>query len=156
MGKFYSILLFVLSFTSTSFAVERNEDISRLHSGRTTVGSLYRNLSLERVVDGDTFYASGINIRLWGIDAPEKNEKLFEKSKKALELFLENAQLNCKFIDFDKYKRQVMHCYVDQADLGGLMIKTGFAKDFVKYSGGFYRQEEMFAKEANLGIWKNN
>lgn len=35
-----------------------------------------KNISLkyERVVDGDTFVASGRKIRVWGINAPEKNE----------------------------------------------------------------------------------
>ena len=115
---------------------------------------LYKKLELERVVDGDTIMASGIKIRLWGIDAPEKNEPLYAVSSKALELFMNGGLLSCKFIEFDKYKRSVMHCFVGKRDLGASMVKTGFAKDYSKYSGDFYASEQRFAKKAKLGIWK--
>ena len=116
--------------------------------------SLYEPLNLERIVDGDTFYASGKKIRMWGIDAPETNEAMFEISKKALELYMDGADLRCKHIEMDRYQRFVMHCFINDTDLGGLMVQTGFAKDFTKYSGGFYRSEEQFAREGRLGVWE--
>ena len=115
---------------------------------------LYETLILERVVDGDTFYASSRKIRLWGIDAPEKKHPLYAISTKAAEVFIKGTVLECKQIDIDKYQREVMHCYVDNADLGALMVKSGFAKDYKKYSGGFYSGEQNFARDAKLGIWK--
>jgi len=121
---------------------------------KTKTNSLYEPLSLERVVDGDTFYASGKKIRMWGIDAPERNEAMFEISTKALELYMDGADLRCKHIEMDRYQRFVMHCFINDTDLGGLMVQTGFAKDFTKYSGGFYRSEETFAREGRLGLWE--
>ncbi len=47
-----------------------------------------------------------------------------------------------------------MHCYSDDVDIAALMVKAGFAKDFPKYSGGFYSSEQDFAKEGQLGIWQ--
>lgn len=47
-----------------------------------------------------------------------------------------------------------MHCYSGNNDIGALMVKAGFASDLAKYSGGFYRAEEQFAKEGRLGIWE--
>ena len=115
----------------------------------------YEVLAFERVVDGDTFKASGRTIRIWGINAPEKKQPLYEETTLALKAFLETGVLKCKLIEQDKYKRDVMHCYSGQNDLGALMVKAGFARDFAKYSGGFYRSEQNFAKSSNLGIWVN-
>lgn len=69
-------------------------------------------------------------------------------------MFIENSVLLCNKIDTDKYKREVMHCYSDDVDIAALMVKAGFAKDFPKYSGGFYSSEQDFAKEGQLGIWQ--
>ena len=118
------------------------------------IDDAYTKMDLERIVDGDTFVASGHRIRLWGIDAPEKKDPLFKISANALQYFLDAAELECKQIDVDKYQRLVMHCFTDKADLGSLMVKSGFAKDFKKYSGGFYDSEQSFAKSNQLGIWK--
>lgn len=114
----------------------------------------YQEVIFEHVIDGDTLVASGKTIRLWGIDAPEKNEPMYEICAKVLELFAETGKLECKLINFDRYDRQVMHCYSGNSDLGSSMVKTGFAKDYKKYSGGFYQQEQNFAKAGNLGIWE--
>ena len=114
----------------------------------------YNVFTFEKVVDGDTFHASDKIIRLWGIDAPEKHEQHYEISSKALELFLEKGVLKCKQVDVDRYERDVMHCYLGDADIGGLMVKLGYAKDYPKYSGGFYQREQQFAKEEKLGLWK--
>ena len=115
--------------------------------------SIYKDYSLERVIDGDTFVASGQIIRIWGVDAPEKDELYYKESTKALELILKGAMLRCKFIELDTYHRSVMHCLVSGADLGGILVKSGWAKDFPKYSASFYKVDETFALDNKLGIW---
>lgn len=115
--------------------------------------TFYDIMTFERIVDGDTFKASGQTIRLWGINAPEKSQPYYETSTQALRAFLETGILRCKRIEQDKYGRAVMHCFSGINDLGALMVKAGFAKDFTKYSGGFYRTEEVYAREGLLGLW---
>ncbi len=115
---------------------------------------LYNPFIVERVIDGDTIVASGKKIRIWGINAPEKKEQLFDFSKNFLDEFLKNKRIDCKLIDFDKYKRQVMHCYADVIDIGSMMVMLGLARDYTKYSGGFYQREQENAQSKLLGIWK--
>lgn len=149
------VLLIILSFFALNVsAKEAVQEPSKLTLQRSLKTDSYETLEFQRVVDGDTIVASGRKIRLWGIDAPERGEALFEVSSKGLELFISDQSLTCKFIELDRYQRDVMHCLVNGKDIGALMIKVGFAKDYSKYSGGFYKPEERFAKKAKLGVWK--
>lgn len=122
---------------------------------KTGIEKVYDVLSLERVVDGDTIIASGRKIRLWGIDAPEKNEPHYLAAKLMLESLLDDGTLTCKFIEKDRYERDVMHCLVDHSDLGSMLVQVGVAKDYKRYSGGYYQHEQAIAQSKNLGVWKD-
>ena len=145
--KHFLIVLFFL-FPALAFAKDKQGE------HKPPPAPIYEELELDRVIDGDTIVASKRKIRLWGIDAPEKDESLYEISSKALALFLETGKLHCKQIDVDRYQRDVMHCYSGDNDVGSLMVKSGFARDFTKYSGGFYKKEEEFAQKSKLGVWE--
>lgn len=116
--------------------------------------STFERLKFERVIDGDTFVASGRKIRVWGINAPEKNTPAFTASSWLLQGLITDGELTCKLVDIDKYKREVMHCLIDGLDIASMMVKLGMARDYTKYSGGYYQQEQQQAKAANRGIWK--
>ncbi len=147
---------FMLSvFLASSSSAKESQSITSPATTSPPDEVFYDILDFERVVDGDTFKASGHTIRIWGINAPEKNQPLHGESSLALEAFLQTGILRCKQIEKDKYQRDVMHCYSGNNDIGALMVKAGFASDFAKYSGGFYHAEEQFAKEGHLGIWEN-
>lgn len=113
-------------------------------------------LKYERTIDGDTFVAGGRIIRVWGIDAPEKGDAAYRVSTWLLQSLVKDKILNCRFITFDKYKRSVMQCKSDDLDIGATMVKFGMARDYKKYSAGYYQPEEKEAKELKRGIWKNN
>ena len=146
-----SIFLITLAFLSASSIAKETDSINPETSSENYG---YETLIYERVIDGDTFVASGRKIRMWGIDAPEKKHEMYAISKKGLELFLEKGRLTCKLIDVDRYQRDVMHCLSNHADIGAIMVKIGFAKAYKKYSGEFYAPEQRFAKEGKLGIWE--
>ena len=112
------------------------------------------DLKVERVIDGDTIVADGRKIRLWGINAPEKNEDYYQAAKLFLESLLKDGKVSCKLIDIDKYQREVMHCFSQGDDLGSLIVQVGLAEDFEKYSAGYYAYEQDMAKKRLLGIWK--
>ena len=112
------------------------------------------DLKVERVIDGDTIVADGRKIRLWGINAPEKNEGYYQAAKLFLESLLKDGEVSCKLIDIDKYQREVMHCFSQGDDLGSLLVQVGLAEDYKKYSEGYYAYEQDTAKIRLLGIWK--
>ena len=114
----------------------------------------FETLQFERVIDGDTFVANKRRIRVWGINAPEKNEPAFTASGWLLQALMKDGTLTCKLVDIDKYKREVMHCLIDGLDIAAMMVKMGMARDYAKYSGGYYQQEQTQAKAKNRGIWK--
>lgn len=116
--------------------------------------SAFEALQLEHVIDGDTFIASKRRIRVWGIDAPEKGEPAFTASGWLLQALMNDGALTCKLVDIDKYKREVMHCLIDGFDIAAMMVKMGMARDYIKYSGGYYQQEQAEAKAQKRGIWK--
>lgn len=65
-------------------------------------------VTVQYVVDGDTFVtASGMRVRLAGIDAPEITAPLGLQAKQCLEALIEGKRVKIKLLDTDKYGRQV-------------------------------------------------
>lgn len=94
-----------------------------------------------RVVDGDTLYLDGVEtrIRLWGLDAPERGQPGGNAAKRALREIAHGERLRCKEVDIDRYGRIVGKCFLaDGGDVAALMIESGKAREYVRYSGGYY------------------
>ena len=142
MRHFFCVLLLLITINTPAFSKEAQ--------------NFFQPLKLERVIDGDTFVASGQKIRLWGIDTPEKGHPLYKVTTMYLETILAEGGLACKFVEKDRYQRAVMHCRVHGADIGAMMVRMGMARDFTKYSGGFYQREEKEAKAQGRGLWSKN
>ena len=124
------------------------------------------------VVDADTIKINKIKIRLFGIDAPEKeqvckkiymsffifnfekNYKCGEESALALLKKLKKKKIKC-FIEKnkDRYKRSIGVCYLKNEDINKWLVKNGYAIAYKKYSKK-YVLDEQYAKENELGIWK--
>lgn len=119
-----------------------------------------------QVVDGDTLSLGGsVRIRLWGIDAPETDQGCLNANGAAYQcgeqakLFLagligNNAAVDCKTIDKDKYGRYVAKCTVRGQDIGAAMVQAGWAFDYTQYSKGAYAREESAAQAAGRGVWQ--
>lgn len=113
-------------------------------------------LPLTRVIDGDTFVAGNMIVRLWGIDAPEKKDAYFTAAKLYLSVILERAPFSCHYKYKDRYKRNVMVCYSEDEDIASLLVRQGLATDYFKYSSGAYKEDEGFAKNNKYGIWNDD
>ena len=124
------------------------------------------------VVDGDSIKINKKKIRLFGIDAPEKEQickkvylsffifnfqkdyKCGEKSTLALSKKLKDKKVKCILEkNKDRYKRNIGTCYVKNQDINKWLVKNGYALAYKRYSKK-YVLEEHYAKENKLGIWK--
>ena len=119
------------------------------------------------IVDGDTLIVDGERVRLWGIDAPERNQPCHHVSGEgepwschdltvlALSLILETAGhvARCETRYRDRYERIVATCSAGPvADIGRELVKRGVAYDYARYSDGYYAREQMEARTEGRGI----
>lgn len=109
-----------------------------------------------QVVDGDTLRLNTLKVRLWGVDAPETTQNGYNQAALKLNEVALLRAAECKVLARDKYARLVARCTrnQDDADIGQLMIQSGWAKDHTKYSKGFYKDDEAQARRGKSGLWQ--
>ena len=99
--------------------------------------------------DGDSLYVvSGrgrAEIRLWGVDAPEWNEKggAGRRAKEHLARLIDGRRLTCEPRG-TSYQRIVALCRIENdpaRDVAALMVRAGHAHDWPKFSNGYYAAE---------------
>lgn len=155
----FVLAVFMLAFLpcaqakETGAACEEGSNLCTLDPQKLEETSRPLSLVFERIVDGDTFIASGRTIRIWGVDAPERGETGYQTAGWLLESFIKDRPLACKLVAIDKYKRDVMHCFADGTDIGSVLVGFGAARDYKRYSGGYYWQEEKEAQAKKRGLW---
>ena len=129
-----------------------------------------------KIIDGDTLHINEYKIRFEGIDAPEikqqckrdylkvssiigftlrKNYYCGITSKKKLEEKIKNSKIKCISLSKDRYKRYLATCYKDKINLNKWMVRNGYAVAYKRYSKQ-YLNDEKYAKENELGIWKGS
>ena len=104
-------------------------------------------------------------MRLNGIDAPEsaqlcrsakdQNYRCGAVAARVLEEFLAASRpTRCKFVERDRYGRFVGDCYrADGASIAELLVLSGWALDWPRYSKGEYADEQAQAQVMRLGLW---
>ncbi|WP_083626517.1 thermonuclease family protein [Rhodovulum sp. ES.010] len=93
------------------------------------------------VTDGDTFSLRGVErpIRVWGLDAPERNERGASAATSTLQRLVAGQSLTCRVRDIDRYGRIVGQCFLaDGRDVAAQMIAAGVAREYCYFSGGYY------------------
>lgn len=114
-----------------------------------------------RVIDGDTLDLGEAPLRLFGIDAPERDQTCDRNgqswqcglwSARVLADALAAGPLACVERDRDRYGRSVATCTVNGRDLGALMVRAGAATAYRRYSDRYVR-DEAEAKASGRGIW---
>lgn len=94
-----------------------------------------------RVVDGDTFTLQGESrrIRVWGLDAPEWNRPGGADATATMRQLVAGKALQCNLRDIDRYDRIVAQCVLpDGRDIAAVMIRSGVATEYCRFSGGYY------------------
>lgn len=122
-----------------------------------------------RVVDGDTvlvrrkgwwrslFGSPSIRVRLYGIDAPETNQRFGRKSTRALRRMLAGGGFQMEATGSDRYGRVLGLIYRGSRyqSVNLAMVSEGWAHAYVRFGGrGLGMEEaERAARENGLGIW---
>jgi endonuclease YncB( thermonuclease family) len=114
-----------------------------------------------RVFDGDSFIAQVIDgaeveVRLGGIDAPEKGQPYADKARAALRGLILNQQVRIAVTDTDKYQRKVAQVYriSDGLHVNAEQLRQGFAWAYRRVAPDHpFRELERVAREEGLGLW---
>jgi endonuclease YncB( thermonuclease family) len=116
-----------------------------------------------RIIDGDSMEIHGQRIRLFGIDAPERDQDCRNAdgrsyacgrdAARALSAAVAGRDVTCTPVDQDRYDRDVAVCTVDGDDLSAAMVRTGHALDYPRHSRRRYSEAEREAREARRGLW---
>lgn len=115
------------------------------------------------VIDGDTLEIRGTRIRLIGIDAPEGRQTC--RAKETGDTFrcgqtasfhladmIGTATVRCKTEGRDKYRRTLARCSVRGQDIGGGMVRAGWALPFMS-GKRLYQADEAHAIRSGAGLW---
>ena len=119
------------------------------------------------VTDGDTIIINDIRIRFTGSDAPEsyffgKTQKCLDgkgrewecgnAATQKLKELINNQMVRCTDEGQDRYGRTLGICYVGDMDLQAVMVKSGMAVAYLRYSDR-YEKEQNYAKKVKAGMW---
>jgi endonuclease YncB( thermonuclease family) len=114
------------------------------------------------VIDGDTIQIHGIQIRLFGIDAPESGQtctvqgkayRCGQRAANVLDGKIRGQVVECRPKDQDRYGRNVAVCFVGGEDINGWMVAQGWALAYRYYSLDYVDQEKI-ASNSKLGLWQ--
>ena len=112
-----------------------------------------------RVVEGDTVKFGPQLVRMFGIDAPEKDQTCDDGqwqagplARKALVGFIAGRPVTCRQVEVDaRYNRPVAQCFAGADDLQEKMVSAGWAWAFVRTSDR-YVPEERDAAARKVGV----
>lgn len=110
----------------------------------------------QTVVDGDTIKLNGTTVRIWGIDAPELDQRCGhypagKEAARALAEIIAGRVVTCEARATDRYGRTVALCRAGVVDIGEAMVRRGMAWAFTRYSGDYVSAESKAKAEA-VGI----
>jgi endonuclease YncB( thermonuclease family) len=73
------------------------------------------------------------------LDAPERKQRGGTAATNAMRDLIDGKTLTCLERDIDRYRRVVGQCFLENGqDIAAAMIAAGVAREYCRYSGGFY------------------
>ena len=115
-----------------------------------------------RVVDGDTIEVADQKVRLFGIDAVERDQTCRHPMRgewvcgaevaRVLSKLIDGQSATCESRGIDRYGRLLGICRINGQDVGAALVEAGWAFAYKKYSS-LYVQQELRALRAGRGLW---
>jgi len=114
-----------------------------------------------QVWDGDSIVVSTVTgpqqIRIFGIDAPEKDQPFGSQAKHYLERLLKNQQVIIEPLEQDSYQRTIANVTQQQRSVANLLVEQGFAWAYRHYNPpSELIKKEAHAKRERRGLWQNS
>lgn len=116
---------------------------------------------VDYVIDGDSLVVKGngktLEVRLWGIDAPEHNQPYSDRSREALKDMTvgQGGTLYAKYRD--RYDRYVSVLLIDGQNINQELVRDGHAWVYKRYCDepvcGLWQQMQAEAKANRYGLW---
>lgn len=114
------------------------------------------------VFDGDSFTVirSGeteeTEVRLYGIDAPEKGQEYAKQAREKLIKLIRNKQIRVEVQDTDPYGRQVVKVYVGKTYVNLEMVKSGLAWYYEHHAQDAkdLKKAQAKARKEKKGLWQ--
>lgn len=118
-------------------------------------------LLINRVVDGDTVDITGpdgeIRVRLYGIDAPELNQRYGREARGLLEAAADSDDVLIDPMERDQYGRVAAVLYVDGRNINRELVKSGAAWVYRPFCRADFCSEwiglESDARVNRRGLW---
>ncbi len=129
-----------------------------------------RQYRLVRVSDGDSFELKDdenrtLRVRLYGVDAPEGNQRFGRESREHLLDLLKNSPLCMKTMYKDNYQRTVAIVYlcdndgIDERSVNQRQVQSGMAWVYDYFCKidlcNTWKLEEAMARKQKLGLWQD-
>ena len=124
---------------------------------------------LSHLADGDSFElvdhaGRKLQVRLYGIDAPEKSQTFGDSSRLHLLKLMEGRTFRVQTLYKDSYKRHVALVYriengkIDEISLNQRQVQRGMAWVYDQFCTSDFcstwKVEEALARQQRLGLWK--
>jgi endonuclease YncB( thermonuclease family) len=116
------------------------------------------------VVDADTLDVGGTRVRLFGIDAPEKNQTCERngthwacgsEAAVALAVLLGDEEVRCEARGSDRNRRLIGLCWTGTIDVSRWMVEHGWAVAYRRFAAD-YADAEDAARNERRGLWAGN
>ncbi|MGN7870015.1 thermonuclease family protein [Paracoccus sp. 22332] len=161
VGRGAAIGVALLAAILTGMADELTREAEKL------LGDLFRPQSeilsgQVRVIDADSLEVDGRSVRLFGIDAVEKNQTCQDRrgrewpcgrhATEKLAAALDGQTVRCLVQDTDRYGRAVSVCEAGGKDINHWVVRNGWAVAYTRYSQD-YEGAEAEARAEKAGIF---
>lgn len=139
-------------------------------AGKSSPVADAREYHLVQAADGDSFVLEDSNkrkirVRLYGIDAPESQQRFGRQSREHLISLIKGRPLRLKTMYLDNYQRAVSLVYlldnnaIDELSVNQRQIQAGMAWVYDYFCTSelckTWKLEEAMAKKQKLGLWKD-
>lgn len=112
-------------------------------------------------LDGDSLRVrigdADVEVRLWGIDAPEQGQPAADEARQALATLTVDRTLRLQVVAIDRFERPIVRVHVDTIEVNQRLILAGCAWWFRRFASTekSYGEAEQQARTARRGLWRD-